>query len=142
MQGRVYQITSTRYGNQPHLYVVVLEFSGNKDCLVVPAFSDDGFMVNSVIKARTAEGYRLDQIVVTLDNSQHIQFVTQHTGKQAHWLVSDVDRLPVSEVTANPFLGTMDATGLRQLAAGLLEFAKTTDRFSNTVLKKLRQLID
>jgi hypothetical protein len=36
MQGNVYQIVSHRYGGQPHLYVVVLEFSGNRDCIVVP----------------------------------------------------------------------------------------------------------
>lgn len=40
MQGSVYQIVSERYGGQPHLYVVVLEFSGNQDCIVVPAFSE------------------------------------------------------------------------------------------------------
>jgi hypothetical protein len=44
MQGNVYQIAAPRHGNQPHLHVVVLEFSGNKDCIVVPAFSAAGML--------------------------------------------------------------------------------------------------
>jgi hypothetical protein len=140
MQGHVYQIAAGRHGNQPHLNVVVLEFSGSKDCIVVPAFSVEGHKVNEVIQARLDEGYRIDQVAVTMDNSAHIKFVTAHTGREAHWLVSDPDRLPLSEVRTYRFLGTMDEAGLKQIAAGMLNFALTTTRFSPAVIKKLRQL--
>jgi hypothetical protein len=140
MQGSVYQITSYRYGNQPHLYVVVLEFSGNQDCIVVPAFGAEGHKVNEVIQARLDEGNRLDQIVVTLDNAAHVRFVAPHTGKLAHWLVSDPDRLPIAEVPRHTLVGTMDQEGLRRIAEGLLNFAATSVRFSQAVLKKLRKL--
>jgi len=140
MQGNVYQIISQRYGGQPHLYVVVLEFSGNQDCIVVPAFSADGHKVNEVIQARLDEGNRIDQIVVTLDNAQYIQFVSQHTGKIAHWLVSDADRLPLAELAGYALVGVMQHDGLRELAKGLLNFAPNSTRFSSAAVKKLRKL--
>jgi hypothetical protein len=140
MQGNVYQIASPKYANQPHLYVVVLEFSGNKDCIVVPAFSAEGHKVNEVIQARLEQGDRLDQITVTLDNGAHIQFTGHHTGKLAHWLVSDADRLPIAEVEAHSLIGRMDEAGLKLIASGLLSFAATSVRFSRVVIKKLRQL--
>jgi len=140
MQGKVFQIASPRYGNQPHLYVVVLEFSGNQDCIVVPAFSAEGYMVNRVIQARLDEGYRIDQVAVELDNVLHVRFVTQHSGKLAHWLVSDADRIPLSGLSAHVHVGAMDQDGLIAIARGLLNFAGTTERFSATVLKRLRKL--
>lgn len=142
MQGSVYQISSCRYGNQPHLYVVVLAFSGNQDCIVVPAFSAEGHMVNEVIESRLVEGFQMHQIAVTLDNAKYIRFVSQHTGKLAHWLISDADRLLLSNVSAETLVGKMSPEGLQQIAAGLLSFAPSTSRFSNNVLKKLRQLVD
>lgn len=114
MRGTVYQIAQSRYGNRPHLYVVVVEFSGNKDCIVVPGFSAEGYMINDVIQARLDEGNRLDQIVVTLDNATHVQFTSGHTGKLAHWLVSDADRLPIVDMTSCPMLGLMDDEGLKR----------------------------
>lgn len=140
MQGSIYQITDTRYGNLPHLYVVLLEFTGNKDCIVVPAFSADGHMVNEAIQSRLDQGYRLDQIAVTLDNAQHVRFQTTHTGKLAHWLVSDFDRLQITDVQGNLLLGTMDDDGLKQIAAGLLGYAEPESRLSAAVIRKLRQL--
>jgi hypothetical protein len=142
MQGHVYQIAASRHGNQPHLNVVVLEFSGNQDCIVVPAFSADGHAVNEVIQGWLDQGYRIDQIAVTMDNASHIQFVTRHTGKLAHWLVSDPDRLPLAEVRTYTFLGTMDEAGLKAIATGLLNFASSHVRFSAAVLKRLRQLAE
>ncbi len=142
MQGHVYQMVSSNYGNQPHLYVVVLEFTGNKDCIVVPAFSADGFMVNQIIQARLDQGARLDEIVVTVDNSSCIQFSGHHTGKIAHWLVSDADRLLISDVQGAKFIGTMDSAALGAIAAGLLNFAPNVTRFSPNVVKKLRKLIN
>ena len=140
MQGSVYQIASERYGGQPHLYVVVLEFSGNQDCIVVPAFSADGFMVNEVIQARLDEGSRIDEIVVTLDNATCIHFTGHHTGKAAHWLVSDADRLLIRDVMSYTFLGTMNPAGLQAIVIGLLNFAPNSSRFSAAVLKRLRKL--
>jgi hypothetical protein len=142
MQGSVYQIVGERYGGQPHLYVVVLEFSGNQDCIVVPAFSADGYAVNEVIKARLDEGSRIDEIVVTLDNATYIQFTTHHTGKVAHWLVSDADRLLIADIKSYTLVGTMRPAGLQTIANGLLNFAPNTSRFSAAVLKKLRKLAE
>jgi hypothetical protein len=140
MQGRIYQIAQQRYGNQPHLYVVVLEFSGNRDCLVVPAFSAEGHMVNQVVQARLDEGNRIDQIAVTLDNNGYVGFSSAHSGKLAHWLVSDADRLAIAEVGRYPAVGTMKPEGLVLIAQGLLNFAENTVRFSPAVLKKLKKL--
>ena len=140
MQGNVYQIASHRYGGQPHLYVVVLEFTGNQDCIVVPAFSADGHMVNEVIQARLDEGNRIDEIVVTLDNARYIQFIGHHTGKIAYWLVSDADRLSLKDVTGHALLGTMLPDGLQELAKGLLNYAPNSTRFSSATLKKLRKM--
>jgi hypothetical protein len=142
MQGNVYQIIEQRYGNQPHLYAVILEFSGNKDCIVVPAFSADGFTVNQVVQSRLDEGYRMDEIAVTIDNAAHVQFLGTHSGKPALWLVSDADRLPISFVEQKMYVGRMDEAGLKLIASGLLAFSANSHRFSTNVLKKLRQLVD
>ena len=140
MRGHVYQFADVRYGNRPHLYAVVVEFSGNRDCIVVPAFSADGVAVNSVIQSRLDEGYRLDEVAVTLDNAAHVQFVGTHTGKVAHWLVSDADRLPQTFVDGSVAIGTMDDAGLKALAVGLLAFAPNSARFSPAALRQFRLL--
>ena len=140
MQGSIYQIAEARYGNQPHLYVVVLEFTGNKDCIVVPAFSAEGHMVNEAIRARLDQGYRLDQIAVTLDNARHVTFQSTHTGKPAHWLVADFDRLQIADVRSNTLLGKMDEDGLKLVAAALLGYAEPEGRLSAAAVRKLRQL--
>jgi hypothetical protein len=142
MTGQVYQISTGSYGGQPHLYVVVLEFSGNKDCIIVPAFSADGFKVNQVIQARLAAGNRIDQIAVLLDNAKHISFTSSHSGKEAYWLVSDADRIALNAVQAQRLVGTMDDAGIKAIAEGLLNFAPNTMRFSAAVLKKLRKLTE
>jgi len=40
LQGSVYQLVlSDRDDGNPHPHVVVITFSGNRDCIVVPAYS-------------------------------------------------------------------------------------------------------
>jgi hypothetical protein len=142
VQGHIFQISRAEHGNLPHPFVVVLEFSGNADCLVVPAFSADGHKVNDIIQARLDEGHRLDQIAVTMDNAQYVQFDTSHTGKLAHWLVADFDRMAISDIRKYPKIGSMNAAGLKLIAAGLLSFAPCTYRLSKAAQKKLRQLAE
>ena len=96
--------------------------------------------VNEVIQAWLDQGYRIDQVAVTLDNTVHIQFTSHHTGKVAHWLVSDADRLPLAELHSHQLIGVMDNEGLKAIATGVLNFASTSERFSAAVIKKLRQL--
>jgi hypothetical protein len=96
--------------------------------------------VNEVIQARLDEGNRLDQIAVTLDNARYIQFTSHHTGKIAHWLVSDADRLPLADLAGYARLGTMLPDGLQELAKGLVNFAPNSTRFSAATIKKFRKL--
>lgn len=144
MQGNVYRIAQDKHGGRPHFHVVILEFPGNKDCLVVPAFSEDGYKVNEVIQGRVEEGWRLDQIVVTLDNGKCIEFTSGHSGWTAHWLVSDPDRFALDELATFELVGQMNLDGMQRIAGGMHAFgeADTAGRFSSAVMKKLRHLRD
>jgi len=143
VQGKVYQIVREgRYGEKPHLYVVVLQFTGSNECLVVPAFGADGIAVNDVIQSYLDQGYRIDQVAVELDNAAHITFAGTYTGKRAHWLVADADRLPSGNIANYKFAGTMNSAGLKAIAEGILNYSTCTNRFSANLLKKLRQLRD
>lgn len=120
--------------------VVVLEISGSRECLVVPAFDIDGFEVNEFIAAQEKLGCRSDQIFVELDNSQHVDFESGYSGKKAYWLVSRYTRLAAKVVKNSKRIGTMDAAGFSQIVTGIIQFAEThPERFSNSILKKLRK---
>ena len=52
MQGSVYLVAlDDRDGGEQHPHVVLLTFSGNRDCIAVAAYSPDGYKINEFIDA-------------------------------------------------------------------------------------------
>ena len=142
MQGRIYRVKLVgEYDELHHPFVVVLEFSGSRDCLVVPAFDAEGYKVNDSVAAFVASGYPPDTIFVELDNARFVSFRSAHTGKTAKWMVARYTRLSISVLNACECIGTMNAEGLSDIANGLLRLAGSRpQRFSPSALKKLKQI--
>ena len=142
MTGEIYRIAIRGdHDSKPHPHVVILEFEGSRECLIVPAFDSEGFEVNAYIDAYKKMGYREDQLFVEIDNTEHVNFTSGHSGKKAYWLVARHYRLSVRAVTKNQKLGTLSNEGVSLIARGLLALSETKpEDFSSTLIKKLRQL--
>ncbi len=144
MQGRVYQVVRPgKDDGQPHPHVVVVEISGSRECLVVPAYGKEGFKVQEFIDAEVKLGYPQDQVYIELDNARHVTFVPPFTGKPAFWLTAKVFRMSVRDFGACAHIGNMDPSGLSLIAGALLRLAESKpERFSAPLCKKLKQVRD
>ena len=143
MQGSVFHLALTNQDDgKHHPHVVVLTFVGNRDCIVVPAYSADGFKVAEYIKAAKQDGLRDDQIFVQLDNAQDIDFSANFTPREAIWCVGRHRRLSQSAVLQGHRLGQMKASGLRKICESLLSLCETDPRsLSKHAIKDLRNLL-
>lgn len=142
LQGAVYKLTlSDHDSGNPHPHVVVLTFSGNRDCIVVPAYSIDGFKINEFIdSARGA--LRDDQIYIQFNNAEVIDFATFFPPKEAIWCVARHRRLSQKAVSQGDFLGNMKPAGLLAIASRLLSLAESDPRdLSPKAVKSLRNLV-
>lgn len=135
MQGWVYKLQLAEYdGGEHHPHVVVLEFSGNRDCIVVPCYSRDGFKVQEYITAMRELGHSDPEIFVELDNSVRVRTVGLNTGKFAYWCPSPIRRVSLSVINQAKMIGEMDDTGLLaivncMIAAGpLLNLSKSAKK--------------
>ena len=143
MQGSVYQLKLTDHDDgNPHPHVVVLTFSGNRDCIVVPAYSTDGFKINEYIEVAEAGGLRHEQIVVELDNAQHVDFTAFFPAKEAYWCVARFRRLSQTSVQQGKLIGTMRPEGMLKIAEALLSMTDVDPGdLSKNAIKSLRNLI-
>ena len=143
MQGSVYHLALTdKDQGLPHPHVVVLTFSGNRDCLVVPAYSADGFMINEYIDAQRARGREESHLYVKLDNAEEIDFVQPFPAKEAIWCVARMRRVSQTVVSKSTRIGQMKAPGLLKIASSLLAFSEIDPRdFSKSSTKALRNLV-
>jgi hypothetical protein len=124
MQGSVYYLSLNDADDaKAHLHVVILGFSGNKDCIVVPAYSVDGPAINDFIEACRKRGMPDREIYVKLDNSKYINFPPGFPPKEAYWCTSRSRRLPQRLVLSSRFINKMEPRGLLLIASGLLETA-------------------
>lgn len=143
MRGSVYQLSLTGLdGNNRHPHVVVLTFSGNRDCIVVPAYSADGFMIHEYLAAAKRDGLREDQLFVQLDNAQHIDFICFFPPKEAIWCMARFRRLSQKAVQQGKLIGQMKPAGLLLIVRGLVSLAETDPGdLSPNAIKALRNLI-
>ncbi len=141
MTGQVYNFPAER-GDKNHLHVVVLELSGSKQFLVVPAFGADGHTVNEAIDAfKSLYVARDDQIYIEMDNARYIQFAPGYTGKLAYWVFAQARLHSNREVKRATYVGEMSKAGLYQIVGGMLDFADAVpDRISANQLKRLQKL--
>lgn len=143
MQGSVYQLSLTdQDGAYPHPHVVVLTFSGNRDCIIVPAYSPDGFKINEYIGLCKKEGLSEDQIFVRLDNAKCIDFTAFFPPKEALWCLKRFRRVSQKAVQQGKRIGQMKSAGLLEIANRLLTLAETEpDALSASAVKSLRNLV-
>jgi hypothetical protein len=121
--------------------VVVITFSGNRDCIVVPAYSVDGFKINEYIALAREEGLEDDQIFVQLDNAQYIDFTCHFPAKEAFWCTARFRRLSQHAVQHGKRIGQMKPAGMRH-ATRLIALAETDARaLSKNAVKALRNLV-
>ncbi|HEX4795292.1 MAG TPA: hypothetical protein VH370_15965 [Humisphaera sp.] len=121
MQGGVYHLALSDVDeDKPHLHLVVLTFSGNRDCIVVPAYSTDGPAVNDFIQTCLKSGMREDEIYARLDNAKYLTFPSGFPAKEAYWCISRPRRVAQSTVLSGRFLGTMKPQGVLQIVSRLL----------------------
>src|SRR5699024_8271173 len=102
----------------------VLTFSGNRDCICIPAYSAQGYKVNQTIEVLQQQYAAAHRVHITLDNAAHVQFSSGHTPKRAHWLVAGFRRLPQSFVLSSELIGRMDVAGMKKLCECLLELSE------------------
>ena len=125
MVGAVYELTlSAEDGGLPHPHVIVLPIGGDRECLVVPAYSCDGHQVNAHIDLRRRLGDPDRCIFVELNNAQVIDAVGLFTGKQAYWCGSRARRLPQAWVGQQRLIGQMQPGPLLQVAECVLAFVQ------------------
>lgn len=143
MQGSVFQLAvSSQDDGLPHPHVVILTFSGNRDCIVIPAYSCDGTKVVEYIASMKSSGYREDQIFVRLDNSKYVDFQGTFPAKEAFWCASRFRRLAQKTVHAGKFIGTMSPAGMLLVARCLLNSAPDNPDLSPAAVKSLRKLVE
>lgn len=143
MQGSVYQLSLTdQDGGLPHPHVVVLTFSGNRDCIIVPAYSPDGFKIKEYIGLCKKEGLSEDQIFVRLDNAKCIDFTAFFPPKEALWCIGRFRRVSQKAVQQGTRVGQMKSAGLLEIATRLLALAEAeSDALSVSAVKSLRNLV-
>jgi hypothetical protein len=126
MQGSVYLLSLSNIDDgKKHPYLVVIAFSGNRDCIVIPAYSADGPAVNDFISRCRSSGMRDDHIVVRMDNGQHIESLPSDLpGKEAYWCIAKPHRLPQRMVLAGRYIGTMRPMGMLMIVSAILDALK------------------
>ena len=116
MEGEVYQPALDGVDDGlSHLYVVVLTIGGDRECLVVPAYSCDGHKVNEWIAYCRSLGQPDGQIFVQLDNGVAIDFAGPFPPKEAYWCAG---RVPPSRTTVGPAAQASRTNDGRGPAAG------------------------
>jgi hypothetical protein len=143
LQGSVYQLALSDVDDgNPHPHVVVITFSGNRDCIVVPAYSVDGFKINEYIGLARQDGLEDDQIFVQLDNAQYIDFTCHFPAKEAFWCTARYRRLSQHAVQQGKRIGQMKPAGMHEIAKRLIALAETDPRgLSRNAVKALRNLV-
>jgi hypothetical protein len=143
MTGGVYAIPiQGRDNNYPHPHVIILEITGTKECLLIPAFSSEGVELELYLTAAETLGYRRDEISVEMDNAQFVTFIGGMTGKKACWLLERHRRISVRELLTAKKIGDMNPAGLSLIAKGILQLAQAkSELFSPALLKKIRKLV-
>ncbi len=126
--------------NNPHLHVIVIEISGSKEYVCVPAFSVEGVKV--YLENVEALGLSGEAACVELDNSEMVTFTAPgYTGKHAYWLVERFRRISKSVVRDCELIGEMKEEGLAAIAGGLLALnEQRPETFSGPILKRIRKL--
>jgi hypothetical protein len=128
MQGSVHKLTlADQDSGQPHLYVVILAFSGNRDCIVVPAYSAEGFKINEYLNASRKAGMPDDKLFVKLDNAAHIDFTCYFPPKEAVWCTARHRRISQHLRLPSNRIGQMKASGIIPIVEALLALADSDD---------------
>lgn len=142
MQGSVFRIRiQSETQNEPHPHVVVIDFSEDKDCLVVPAFSSGRPWIEKYLDALSKQGLERDQACVEIDNKKHCEFEPGFTPRPAVWLVERFRRISKSKLRRCVRLGKMKDSGMKLIVDGLLDLATACpERFSRVVVKRLKAL--
>jgi len=143
MQGSVYHLSLTNEDDGlPHPHVVVLTFSGNRDCIVVPAYSKDGYAIQQKIDYDKKSGLAESSIFVLLDNAIDVDFISPFPGKEAVWCATKSRRLSQKTVAASKRLGQMKLAAFLRVAKTLLEWGETgKSDLSPSAIKILKNLI-
>ena len=141
MGGQVYRIAIQGHTqNRPHPHVVLIEL--DKECWIVPAFGADGKEIQGLQRTWQKMGYPDDSAAVLLDNSQHVNYTSSHTGIRAYWVIMRAVRVTKAYLKTQQVIGTMNDAGILLLAEGFVRLTKTNpDRFSKPLQKKVRKLI-
>jgi hypothetical protein len=144
MQGSVYQLALTDHDEgKPHPHVVVLTFTGNRDCIVVPAYSREGFKINEFVELSRKDGLSDGQIFVELDNAKVIDFTSFFPAKEAYWCTARFRRMSQKAVLSGTRIGQMNEDGLLAISKSLLSLTEgdgTVD-LSPSAIKSLRNLV-
>ncbi|HNO80504.1 MAG TPA: hypothetical protein PKN33_20845 [Phycisphaerae bacterium] len=142
MIGDVYTIPIKGAHHQyPHPHVVVIEISGSKESICVPAFSIEGAEVNLYLANIESLGISKDIACVELDNSKVVNFTAKgYTGKRAYWLVERFLKIDKSILRESTLIGDMKPEGIAAIAKGLLALNEVRpESFSKAILKRLRK---
>lgn len=143
MVGDVYSISiKGAHHDDPHPHAIVIEISGAKECICVPAFSTDGLEVNLYLDNIEALGVPRNMACVRLDNSKMIQFTAPgYTGKPAYWLVERFRRLSKSVLRESELIGEMKPEGVAAIAGAMIKLNELRpETFTQPILKRLRRI--
>ncbi len=144
MQGAVYEFALGGLDDGlRHPHVVVLLIGGDRECLVVPAYSAGGHRVAEHIALRRRLGDPDDRIFVRLDNGQAIDFAGPFDAKEAFWCGGRFRRLAQSSVRQGRHLGQMRPGPLLQVAECVLSHARANPHeLSKNAVRNLQATVD
>ncbi len=126
-----------------HPCVVVLQITGSKEALVVPAFTAGRKSITSLIDSFVKDGISRDALSVVLDNAKAIKWRVNRDPVLAEWAVLQIDRVPMAALNTGKQIGTMNDDAFVQVVDAILLFSETTpgnNRFSAPILRRLRRL--
>lgn len=122
--------------------MIVLDITGSRECVVVPAYSVGRQTVEDVIRLHTEGGLPHDAVVVTLDNAEAIRFAVKFDAYEAHWMIVNHHRTSYEALRRARYLGEMKEGPFNQIVASLLRLADARpDQFSQPLLKRLRKMV-
>ena len=126
-----------------HPCVVVLQITGSKEAIVVPAFTAARVGISRLIDFYVERGISREALSVVLDNAKIIDWRVNRDPVLAEWAVLQIDRVPLAALSKGKQIGTMRKEAFVQIVDSILLFSESTpgtNRFSEPVLKKLRKL--
>ena len=128
-----------------HPCVVVLEITGSKDAIVVPAFTHGRDTIEKLIAFYVEQGESREDLSARMDNREAIEWSSPVDAvSDVEWAVLQFDRIPLASLDKAKRVGTMNSDSFLVVVQTLLRFAETApgqSRLSPHVLKKLRQLV-